>query len=290
MDRLLVDTCVWLDIAVDTRLSPLLDVLDRLCQRRMLQLVVPDVVLAELDRNTEAVQHRTRKVYEALVRDVLDTAHVLPTDADREELRRTLGKVSNALPTFRGELNTRLSRIKTLLTSPDALAQASTDSMMVNAFRRGLQKLAPFARGKNSCGDSLILEHFDSYSQTLIDENRCVLVTSNKQDFSAPDDHRLPHPDIASLFDGARRLFSINIAEHLKGIDTAAVSPSVVEAAREAADRSSIECLGGGEHDFDPSRGANLRSRYGGLTWHQFCRKCGAKFDTGSRTPDMVGD
>jgi hypothetical protein len=282
LERLLVDTCVWLDIAGDARLAPLLDVLDRLCLRGTLQLVVPDVVIGELDRNFDGVQQKTKRVYEALVRDVLDMGQVLTTDADREELRRSLGKVANALPTFQGALNSRLRRVKAMLTHAGVFAQTSTESMMLNAFRRGLAKKAPFTRGKNSCGDSLILEHFDTCARTLSTDDRYALVTSNKQDFSSPDDHRLPHPDIAELFDGAQRIFSINLAEYIKGIDnTGAVSPAVVEAAREAAERSSLACPAGGEHDFDPNRGANLRSRHGGLTWHLFCRKCGTKFDTG---------
>lgn len=281
MEHLLVDTCVWLDITVDARLAPLLDVLDRLCLRGAIQLVAPDVVIEELDRNADGVQQKTKKFYEALVRDALDMGHVLVADVDREDLRRSLGKVANALPTFQGALNFRLRRVRTMLTRAGVFAQTSTDSMMLKAFRRGLAKKAPFTRGKNSCGDSLILEHFDSCARTLNAGDRCVLVTSNKQDFSSPDDHRLPHPDIAELFDGVQRIFSINLAEYLKGIDTTAVSPALVEAAREAAERSSLACPAGGEHDFDPSLGANLRSRYGGLTWHLFCRKCGTKFDTG---------
>jgi hypothetical protein len=281
LDRLLIDTCVWIDIAVDVRLAPLLDVLDRLCLHGAIQLVAPDVVIEELDRNAEGVQQKTRKSYEALVRDALNIGHVLATENDREDLRRSLGKISNALPTFQGALNSRLRRVRAMLTRVGVLAPTSTDNMMLSAFRRGLAKKAPFTRGRNSCGDSLILEHFDSCARALGGGERCVLVTSNKQDFSSPDDHRLPHPDIADLFDGAQRIFSINLAEHISGIDTAAISPALVEAAREAAERSSLSCPAGGEHDFDPTRGANLRSRHGGLSWHLFCRKCGTKFDTG---------
>jgi hypothetical protein len=278
---LLVDTCVWIDIAVDTRLTPLLDVLDRLCLAKAIQLIAPAVVLEELERNTSTVQQKTRKAYETLIRDALDMEHVLATDVDREDLRRSLARVSSALPTFQGVLNSRLRRIRGMLTRTDVLAQESTDDMMLSAFQRGLAKKAPFIRGKNSCSDSLILEHFDLCARALGAEDRCVLITSNKQDFSSAADHRLPHPDIADLFDGAQRMYCINLAEYLRGIDVAAVSPVVIQAAREAADRSMVACRAGGEHDFDPRQGANVRSRYGGLTWHLFCRKCGAKLDTG---------
>jgi hypothetical protein len=245
-------------------------------------LVAPDVVVEELDRSAEAVQQKTRRAYEALVRNTLDLGHVLASDSDREDLRRSLGNVSNALPTFQGSLNSRLRRIRAMLTGVGVRAQTSTDGMMLSAFRRGLARKAPFLRGKNSCGDALILEHFNVCASALGTGDRCVFVTSNKQDFSFPEDHRLPHPDIAHLFEGGQKAYYINVAEYLKGIDTAAVSPAVVDAAREAAESSLIVCRAGGEHEFNPSQGANLRSRYGGFTWHMFCRKCGTKFDTGS--------
>jgi hypothetical protein len=247
----------------------------------MAQLIVPDVIQNELDGNAHVVEEKTKKVYEALVRDALDMAHLLTTDAEKEELRRSLGNVSNALPIYRGALNSRLRRVRAMLSRAGVLTQSSTDSMMLKAFRRGLAKKAPFTRGKNSCGDSLILEHFDSCAQAMGADDRCVLVTSNKRDFGSPEDQRLPHPDIADLFDGSQRIFSINLAEYLNRLDVTGISSIVVEAAREAADRSSIACPAGGEHDFDPNRGANLRSRYGGLTWHLFCRKCGTKLDVG---------
>lgn len=287
MDHLIVDTCVWLDIAMDARLAPVLDVLDGPARSRSFALVVPDLVVQEFERNRESVQQRTKKVYETLIKDAREIAHVLTNQPDRDELHRSLGKVTNALPAFRGELSARMTKVRSVLTGTGVRAQASTEAMMARALERGLSKKAPFVRGKNSCGDSLLLEHFDQYARSLVKEDRCVLVTSNKQDFSAmDDDNRVPHPDIAPLFTEPQRLFSINIAEYLKGLDTVGVTTAVVEAAREAADRSLLACPSGGEHDFDPQGGANLRSRYGGLTWHLFCRKCGAQFDTG----DAYGD
>jgi hypothetical protein len=281
VERLLVDSCVWLDIAVDARLAPLLDALDSLSLRGRILLVVPDVVVTEIDRNANSVEEKTRRVYEGLIREALDMAHLLSTATEQEELRHSLGSLASALPTFQGALNSRMRRVRAMLGRGGVLSQASTDAMMVKAFRRGLAKKAPFRRGKNSCGDALILEHFDSCSQAMGAGDRCVFISSNKLDFGSPEDHRLPHPDLADLFDGVRTMFSINLAEYIRGLDVTGISTTVVEAAREAAERASLACPAGGEHDFDPKRGANLRSRHGGFTWHLFCRKCGAKVDTG---------
>jgi hypothetical protein len=279
--HLVIDTCVWLDIALDKRLAPLLDVLEHALMSNQIQVVVPDFVITELERNADSVQERTRKAFEAMVRDALDAAAVLPSDAERDDLRRLLTSVSNNLPSYQAELNTRIGRIRALMKGPQVLRHSASDRMMAAALKAGLEKKAPYHRGKNSCGDALLIQHFVTYVTTVPSGDQVVLITSNKTDFSDPNDHRRPHADIAGIFDGTTRLFSINIAEHLRALDNAVVTPAVVEAAGEASERSMAACPSGGEHEFDPKGGAFLRSTYGGLTWHLFCRKCGAKIDTG---------
>jgi hypothetical protein len=279
--HLLVDTCVWLDIALDQRLAPLLDVIDRALQRQAAVVVVPDVIVIELDRNAEAVQHKTKKAFEAMVRGALDASKVLSSGEDQADLQRTLSKVASNLPRHEGALNSRISRIRAMLVGNRVRAQASTALMMVAALRRGLEKKAPFIKGKNSCGDALLLEHFAAYGGSLPAGDRLYFVTSNTADFSSPTDNRVPHADIAGHFNTTDRQFSINLAECMGPLDAQAVTPAVVQAAEEAAERSMTACPAGGEHEFDPDRGANLRSRYGGLTWHLFCKRCGAKHDTG---------
>lgn len=281
MIHLLVDTCVWLDIALDPRLAPLLEVIDRGLERQALALVVPDVVVIELDRNSGSVQHKTKKAFEAMVRGAIDASKVLSSGEEQAELKRVLSKVANNLPRHEGALNSRLERIRALLVGNRVRKQETTEPMMVAVARRGLEKQAPFVRGKNSCGDAVLLEHFHLYSGNLPAGDQFYFVTSNTADFSSPTDNRVPHPDIADLFDGSGRQFSISLPECVESLHDQAVTPAIVQAAEEAAERPTAACPAGGEHDFDPNRGANLRSRYGGLTWHLFCKKCGAKLDTG---------
>lgn len=281
MVHLVVDTCVWLDVALDKRLAPLLDVIEHGLASNQIRVVVPGLVITELERNADSVQERTRKAFEAMVRDALDAAAVLPSDTERDDLRRLLTLVSNNLPNYHAELNTRIGRIRALMSGEQVARHSASDQMMAAALKAGLEKKAPYHRGKNSCGDALLLQHYAAYAAAVPTGDQVVLITSNKADFSDPTDHRLPHADIAGLFDGTGRVFSINIAEHLRALNVAVVTPAVVAAAEEASERSIAACPSGGEHDFDPKGGAFLRSPYGGLTWHLFCRKCGAKIDTG---------
>jgi hypothetical protein len=67
---------------------------------------------------------------------------------------------------------------------------------------RGIAKKAPFIGTKNSTADAMLIELYATAVRTTNPETDSELcfITSNHRDFSAPDDHRKPHPDIAEFF------------------------------------------------------------------------------------------
>jgi hypothetical protein len=72
MFKMLVDTCVWLDLAKDRSQLPLLDVIDEMIRLEMLILIVPRVVLDEFKRNKERVAQESRKSMSSVFRLVKD--------------------------------------------------------------------------------------------------------------------------------------------------------------------------------------------------------------------------
>jgi hypothetical protein len=276
VDVLLVDTCVWIDVATDSRLYGVIDAIERLRDRTFLRVLLPDVIAEELERNITPIEERTRKRFGTLVRGAREIADALLEGDHRRELLALLDRAEHALPAEQAALNSRFRRVREILSGEDVYRQETTEAMMAGALRSGLLKRAPFSKGRNSCADALILEHFKVYEKGLPAGDRLALITNNTDDFSSPKDSRMPHPDIARLFDGTRTLFSINLPAHLSGIDSAAVTPAMIAAADDPA-RTLELCPGGGEHHFDPERGVLLRSRHGELRLHLFCTKCGAR-------------
>ena len=61
MFRMLIDTCVWLDLAKDQRQLPVLGVVEEMVRRDMIALIVPRVVLTEFRRNRERVAKESAK-------------------------------------------------------------------------------------------------------------------------------------------------------------------------------------------------------------------------------------
>ena len=50
MFNILIDTCVWLDLAKDTRQAPVVGVVEEMVKQKLVTLIVPSIVLDEFRR------------------------------------------------------------------------------------------------------------------------------------------------------------------------------------------------------------------------------------------------
>jgi hypothetical protein len=75
MLHLLIDTCVWLDLAKDYREQPVISALEDLIAAQQIKLVVPQVVLDEFSRNKGRVIEEARRSLQShfrLVREAIN--------------------------------------------------------------------------------------------------------------------------------------------------------------------------------------------------------------------------
>jgi predicted nucleic acid-binding protein len=70
MLRLLVDTCVWLDVAKDHRQENTLSVLEELIRLGEASLIVPSIVLAEFQRHKARIVEESRRSLSAVFKRV----------------------------------------------------------------------------------------------------------------------------------------------------------------------------------------------------------------------------
>src|SRR5258706_3511365 len=69
MFRLLIDTCVWLDVAKDHRQQATLGVLEELVRQGEVSLIVPDIIRDEFARNkSRIIQESQHSLSDALKR------------------------------------------------------------------------------------------------------------------------------------------------------------------------------------------------------------------------------
>lgn len=222
MFRVLVDTCVWLDLAKDHRQRSLLAVLEELVRQREVALIVPRTVCDEFARNkARVVEESTRSLSGVLkrVKDVVDRFG----DARRKRIvLEQLNDVDHRLPILGESTIDSIARIEKLLATSPIIE--TTDAVKLRAAR------APFHRQRNGIDDAVLIEAYADCLTERAPGTRFAFVTHNTKDFSHPTGNdKLPHPDIAPSFSRIRSLYFVSLGEALQRVKPQLVSDLMIE-------------------------------------------------------------
>jgi hypothetical protein len=218
MLKLLVDTCVWLDMAKTPAQSKNLGILVHLRVEKLIDIIVPEIVVDEFNRNRD----RMIAEYAKSVTTTLSRAkEIVIQQGGRKRshaLWRLFDAIDNPIKTPKSVAEHAAEQIETLLQAGDLIKV--TDDVKLRASDRAMHKRAPFHRDKNSFNDALLIEMYADYvKQHAKPPNRFAFVTHNVRDFSDPaGNHKLPHPDFADLFSKRKSRYCINIADALNNM------------------------------------------------------------------------
>lgn len=230
MFKMLIDTCVWLDLAKDPRQLPLLAVVEEMVKGGMVSLIVPRLVLDEFRRNRERIAKESAKSLSAHFRLVKDAVGRIGGDKRKMQVVLAhLDDVDHKIPIVGGVAAEALDRIEKLLIASAIIEPC--EAVTLRAAQRAIEKKAPFRRDKNAMADAILIE---TYAECLHDKtasgSRFAFVTHNKNDFSIENgNHKIPHPDFAGLFSRIKSLYFINLPEALRRVDPSLVTDVMFE-------------------------------------------------------------
>ena len=230
MFRILIDTCVWLDIAKDPRQAPVVGVIEEMIKKKLIELIVPRLVLDEFQRNRDRIAKESAKSLSTHVRLVKEAVGKIGGNSRRVRVVLShLDDVGHKIPIVGGAATATLDRIEKLLTV--AIDRATSEAVRLRAAQRGIEKRAPFHRGKNSMADAIIIETYAQYvGEKASAGTRFAFVTHNTSDFSVVDgNQRLPHPDFADAFSRLKSRYFINLPEALRRVEPSLVSEVMLE-------------------------------------------------------------
>lgn len=219
MFRILIDTCVWLDLAKDQREAPVIGALEALMDAGEVELIVPQVVVDEFRRNRDRVIADARRSLQSHFRLVREAVSRFADAEHKAATLKGLDEVDHRIVTTDESVIASIDRIDGLLTRKAALPV--TDAIKRRVTERALAGLAPYHRDKNSVGDAILVETFAGLVGGRSGKStRFAFVTHNSKDFSEPNgDRRKPHPDIAGLFAPPRSTYWGSLVELLKEVD-----------------------------------------------------------------------
>ncbi len=230
MFKMLIDTCVWFDLAKDPRQVPVLGVVEKMVKLGMVTLIVPRIVLDEFRRNRKRIAKESAKSLAAHFRLVKDAVGKIGGDKRRMRVVLShLDDVDHKIPIVGGVAADALDRIEKLLTASPIIEPY--EAVKLRATQRALDKKAPFHHNKNAMADAILIETF---AECIRDKTasgvRFAFVTHNKSDFSIENgNHKIPHPDFASLFSRIKSLYFISLPEALRRVEPSLVTEVMLE-------------------------------------------------------------
>lgn len=224
MTNLLIDTCVWLEIAKTTKGEKILSLLEEFIEEDEVSLIVPEIVIEEFERNKDRIVVDAGKSLSSHFEKVKEIFIKHGGEKDKEVVLAQLNDLNHKIPTLGETVSSSLQRIEKLFSQCEIIKM--TDEIKLRAVQRAIDKKAPFHLSKNSIGDAIIIESFIEYAIQNDSQNfKLVFVTENKKDFSLQNgNHKLPHEDLAEHFDSNKSFYFISLPEALH-----AINPELIE-------------------------------------------------------------
>ncbi|MAS11659.1 PIN domain-containing protein [Salinisphaera sp.] len=208
--RLLIDTSVWLDLAKDPRHLPLIDALFAMIDADEIELVLPQIILDEFARNRDRVMASSRASLSSHFKRVKDAVVQFGPEEGRDGILDHLNEIDHRIAVGGEAVNEAVGLIEKLFTTAEPIP--CSKNIKARAADRAIAKVAPFHRQMNGIGDAIIIETYIDLLAERGSRDVLAFVTHNIHDFSQKGaDTRLPHPDLATLFDETHSRYSTNL-------------------------------------------------------------------------------
>ena len=216
--NLLIDTCVWLDVAKDYHQQAILAALEELIRQGAIALILPRTVVDEFARNKARVIEDSSRSLSSTLKRARDAVEKFGDPRKKSTVLSRLNDVDYRLPTLGSAAVDTVGRIEKLFA--DTAVVEISDSVKLRAAQRAIDKRALFHRQRNGIDDAVLIEVYaDAVTAKAVPGSRFAFVTHNIKDFSHPNANNiLPHPDIAACFSPVRSLYSITLGEALRRV------------------------------------------------------------------------
>lgn len=176
-----------------------------------LVLILPCVVVDEFERNKERVVAESKRSLSSHFKLVREAMLKFAPEEGRKATLDQLNDVDRRIATAGEAVNDAIDIIEKLFDSTPK--NALTDTVKVRAADRAIMKIAPFHRQRNGIDDAILIEtYIDALAERQAPDDVYGFVTHNIHDFSERgSDTRVPHPDLAALFDGTGSRYATSL-------------------------------------------------------------------------------
>ncbi|UPT68883.1 MAG: PIN domain-containing protein [Sphingobacteriales bacterium JAD_PAG50586_3] len=219
MVKVLIDTCVWLDIAKTSKGEKILDLLQEFIKRNEVSLILPEIIIDEFDRNKERVITEAGKSLSSHFKKVKEMVVEHADKQLKESILVQLENIDKKIPTLGENAFNSIQRIDDMIKAAEIIT--ISNDIKLRATQRAIDKKAPFHLAKNSIGDAIIIEAYNEYKiQNAAQEFNLIFVTYNTSDFSLRNgNQKYPHKDLSDIFNSSKSQYFISLPEALNSIN-----------------------------------------------------------------------
>lgn len=227
--HVLIDTCVWLDVAKDYQQQAILLALEELIRQGDVALILPRTVVDEFARNQARIIEESSRSLSSTLKRVKEAVEKLGDPRKKSVVLRELNEVDHRLPTLGEAAVDTVGRIQKIFQAAPAIE--ISDAVKLRAAQRAIDKRAPFHRQRNGIDDAILIEVYaDAVGAKVPPGRRFAFVTHNVKDFSHPNaNNKLPHPDVAALFSRVKSLYFITLGEALRRVQPEQFADLMIE-------------------------------------------------------------
>jgi hypothetical protein len=214
-DILLIDTCVWLDLAKDTSNKTIIMTIKSLIDSESIKILLPNIIKEEFLRNKSKIIDNSKKKISREIKNVKEIVTQYDLSDNKSTILNSLTDINHKLPMLSDLISEQVELIWEIIESIDELE--INDSDKIKSSDRALLKKAPFHNKKESMADSLIIELF--FRNAKIDNQyNYHFVTHNTNDFSSSTDKRVYHSDFENYFSINNINYSTDLLSLIKSI------------------------------------------------------------------------
>ena len=219
MVKLLIDTCIWLDIAKTSKGEEILNLLSEFIDNKEVSIILPEIIISEFDRNKDRIISDAGKSLSSHFKKVKEMVAEHADIESKQNILTQLNNIDKKIPTLGGNAFQSINCIENMMKSAEIIN--INDDIKLRAMQRAIDKKAPFHLSKNSMGDSIIIESYNQYKiQNIAQDFNLIFITHNVNDFSLKNgNQKIPHEDLADIFDSSKSQYFISLPEALHSIN-----------------------------------------------------------------------
>jgi hypothetical protein len=134
--KILIDTCVWLDLAKDYQQQTILAALEELVQQGDVELILPRTVIDEFARNKERVIEQSSRSISSTLKRVKEVVEKYGDPQQKNIVISQLNDVDHRLPMLGEAAVDMVSRIEKLFTNSPKIE--ISDAVKIRAAQRAI--------------------------------------------------------------------------------------------------------------------------------------------------------